>query len=136
MGFFLDKIGRAVTTRLDRLGRLETLVGSCRNCRQIAQPFHLFHNRDRRRFGSLAVKEMIEMLRLCPAHLAKRAESGQRQEDEPRLLFENTARAMGDARIEVKQRHIANCSKADPAYGAGVAKALGINYTPQTIAAE
>jgi len=23
-----------------------------------------------------------------------------------RLLFENTARAMGDARIEVKQRHI------------------------------
>ncbi len=43
---------------------------------------------------------------------------------------------MGDARIEVKQRHIANCAKADPAYGAGVAKALGINYTPQTISAE
>jgi catalase len=52
-----------------------------------------------------------------------------------RLLFENTARAMGDARIEVKQRHIANCAKADPAYGAGVAKALGINFKPQTIAA-
>src|SRR6478736_6086562 len=48
------------------------------------------------------------------------------------LLFENTARAMGDARIEVKQRHIANCAKADPAYGAGVAKALGINFKPQT----
>jgi catalase len=27
---------------------------------------------------------------------------------------------------EVKKRHIRNCLKADPAYGAGVAKALGI----------
>ncbi len=42
------------------------------------------------------------------------------------LLFDNTARAMGDAPLEVKQRHVANCSKADPAYGAGVAKALGL----------
>ena len=42
------------------------------------------------------------------------------------VLFENTARAMGDARVEVKQRYIANCAKADPAYGAGVAKALGL----------
>ena len=33
---------------------------------------------------------------------------------------------MGDARLEVKQRHVANCAKADPAYGAGVAKALGL----------
>jgi catalase len=41
-------------------------------------------------------------------------------------LFENTARAMGDARLHVKERHIANCAKADPAYGAGVAQALGI----------
>jgi len=43
-----------------------------------------------------------------------------------RLLCENTARAMGDARRKVKERHIANCAKADPAYGAGVAAALGI----------
>jgi catalase len=50
------------------------------------------------------------------------------------VLFENTARAMGDARLEVKQRHIANCTKADPAYGAGVAKALGL--TPAQAAAE
>ncbi|MDH4556780.1 catalase [Pseudomonas sp. BN417] len=42
------------------------------------------------------------------------------------LLFENTARGMGDAPLEVKQRHVANCTKADPAYGAGVAKALGL----------
>jgi catalase len=41
-------------------------------------------------------------------------------------LFENTARAMGDAPKEVKVRHIGNCMKADPAYGEGVAKALGI----------
>lgn len=41
-------------------------------------------------------------------------------------LFENTARAMGDAPKEIKVRHIGNCLKADSAYGAGVAKALGI----------
>ena len=42
------------------------------------------------------------------------------------VLFENTARAMGDAPDEIKRRHICNCSRADAAYGAGVAKALGI----------
>ncbi len=41
-------------------------------------------------------------------------------------LFGNTARAMGDAPREVKIRHIGNCLKADPAYGKGVADALGI----------
>ncbi len=41
-------------------------------------------------------------------------------------LFDNTARAMGDAPDDIKRRHIGNCSQADPAYGAGVAKALGI----------
>ncbi|HEX7592470.1 MAG TPA: catalase [Candidatus Limnocylindrales bacterium] len=43
------------------------------------------------------------------------------------LLFDNTARALGDAPTEVKLRHIGNCLKADPAYGAGVAKALGLS---------
>jgi catalase len=43
-----------------------------------------------------------------------------------KVLFENTARAMGDAPQEVKIRHIANCLNADPAYGKGVADALGI----------
>jgi catalase len=42
------------------------------------------------------------------------------------VLFENTARAMGDAPKEIKVRHIGNCMKADPGYGEGVAKALGI----------
>jgi catalase len=42
------------------------------------------------------------------------------------VLFENTARAMGDAPEFIKIRHIANRLKADPAYGKGVANALGI----------
>jgi catalase len=33
---------------------------------------------------------------------------------------------MGDAPREIKIRHIGNCLKADPAYGDGVAGALGI----------
>ncbi len=56
-----------------------------------------------------------------PGNLFRLMTPAQRQ-----LLFENTARAMGDAREEVKRRHIENCTKADPAYGAGVAKALGL----------
>jgi catalase len=44
-----------------------------------------------------------------------------------KLLFENTARALGGAALHIKQRHVENCSKADPAYGAGVAAALGLD---------
>ena len=43
-----------------------------------------------------------------------------------KVLFENTARAMGDAPKAIKIRHIGNCLKADRAYGEGVAKAVGI----------
>jgi catalase len=46
--------------------------------------------------------------------------------DQQRVLCENTGRAMGDAPRKVKIRHIGNCLKADPAYGKGVADALGI----------
>ncbi len=49
--------------------------------------------------------------------------------DQQQVLFENTARAMGDAPREIKIRHIGNCSKADTAYGKGVAQALGINIS-------
>lgn len=45
-----------------------------------------------------------------------------------KALFENTARAMGDAPDFIKQRHIDNCLKADPAYGEGVAAALGFAF--------
>ncbi|GAB1432768.1 catalase [Spirochaetota bacterium] len=47
-------------------------------------------------------------------------------EEQKKALFENTARAMGDAPKEIKIRHIKNCQKADQAYGEGVAKAVGI----------
>ncbi len=40
------------------------------------------------------------------------------------VLFENTARSLGGAPHEVQLRHIENCTKVDPAYGAGIAKAL------------
>jgi len=43
-----------------------------------------------------------------------------------KVLFENTARAMGDAPEFINIRHIQNCLKADPAYGKGVADACGI----------
>jgi catalase len=46
--------------------------------------------------------------------------------DQQKALFENTARAMGDAPEEIKIRHVGNCMKADSIYGEGVAKALGI----------
>ncbi len=44
--------------------------------------------------------------------------------DQQKVLFENTARAISGASEDVKKRHIDNCSKADPEYGAGVAKAI------------
>ena len=42
------------------------------------------------------------------------------------LLFENTARSIGEVPPEIQLRHIRHCHKADPAYGEGVAGALGI----------
>ncbi len=49
--------------------------------------------------------------------------------EQQKVLFENTARAMGDAPKKIKIRHISNCMKADPAYGEGVASALGISMS-------
>jgi catalase len=43
------------------------------------------------------------------------------------LLFDNTARAMGDVPQDIKMRHIRHCQQADPAYGQGIASALGIS---------
>ena len=40
------------------------------------------------------------------------------------VLFENTARSVGGAPVPIQLRHIENCTKADPAYGAGVRAAL------------
>ncbi|MEO8817037.1 MAG: catalase-related domain-containing protein, partial [Paralcaligenes sp.] len=41
-----------------------------------------------------------------------------------KALFENTARAIAGVSQDVQQRHIEHCTKADPAYGAGVKTAL------------
>ena len=44
-----------------------------------------------------------------------------------KVTCENTARAMGDCPLFIKQRHVRNCHKADPSYGEGVAAALKID---------
>jgi catalase len=40
---------------------------------------------------------------------------------------ENTACSISDVELFIKQCHVRNCHKADPAYGEGVAKTLGIS---------
>jgi catalase len=47
--------------------------------------------------------------------------------EQKQLLFDNTARAINGASQEVLERHVANCRRADPAYGDGVARALKLN---------
>jgi len=44
--------------------------------------------------------------------------------EQQQVLFENTARSVGGASEDIQQRHIDHCTKADPAYGKGVADAL------------
>jgi len=51
--------------------------------------------------------------------------------EEKQRLFENTARALAPASKEVRDRHVSNCSKADKAYGEGVAKALEVVLAAQ-----
>ncbi len=47
--------------------------------------------------------------------------------EQQQVLFENTARSVGGASIEVQKRHTANCLKADPLYGKGISNALGLS---------
>jgi catalase len=54
-----------------------------------------------------------------PGNLFRKMSSAQKQ-----VLFDNTARQVGQASPHIQQRHVANCAKADPAYGKGVANAL------------
>jgi catalase len=44
--------------------------------------------------------------------------------EQKQVLFENTARGIDGASEATIERHIANCTKADPAYGEGVRKAI------------
>jgi len=54
-----------------------------------------------------------------PGDLFRKMSAAQRQ-----ALFDNTARQLGSVSQQIQERHIANCTKADPAYGAGVAQAI------------
>lgn len=47
--------------------------------------------------------------------------------EQQQALFDNTARAMGDALDFIKYRHIRNCYACAAAYGEGVASALGMS---------
>jgi catalase len=51
----------------------------------------------------------------------------QMSDEQKKVLFENTARSIGDAPENIQLRHIKNCMKADSDYGKGVADALGID---------
>jgi len=47
--------------------------------------------------------------------------------DQQQVLFDNTARHMGDSTLQIKHRHIYHCYQADPEYGKGVAEAMEIS---------
>jgi catalase len=64
-----------------------------------------------------------------PGELFRKMNAAERQ-----ALFDNTARQIGAAAKPIQERHIANCTKADSAYGAGVAQALA--RTGQTSSAD
>jgi catalase len=66
-----------------------------------------------------------------PGDLFRLMSPAQRQ-----ALFDNTARSVGGASPDIQRRHIANCCKADPAYGEGVAEALAKLGAIVTVAAE
>jgi catalase len=48
--------------------------------------------------------------------------------EQQQVLFENTGRNMNGVEKHIQLRHIVHCYKADPAYGQGVAGALGISW--------
>ncbi|CAH0343066.1 catalase [Rhizobium sp. CECT 9324] len=47
--------------------------------------------------------------------------------EQQQALFDNTARAISGADHHIKERHVVNCMRADPRYGAGVAAAIGVD---------
>ena len=90
---------------------------------EVRMPFldHLGELRERLRNSLLAVFAAAIGCYIFKGALFRLMSPAQQQ-----VLFENTARSIGDAPREIQIRHIGHCLKADPAYGAGVAKALGI----------
>ncbi len=49
--------------------------------------------------------------------------------EQQQVLFENTGRNMNGVKKHIQLRHIVHCYKADPAYGQGVADALGVSWS-------
>jgi catalase len=56
--------------------------------------------------------------------------------DQKQQLFNNIKEAMNGVPAKIIQRQLVHFYRADPAYGAGVAKALGIDHKPDMVAAE
>ena len=56
--------------------------------------------------------------------------------DQKQPLFNNIKEAMDGVPVKIIQRQLVHFYRADPAYGAGVAKALGIDFKPEMVAAE
>ena len=50
-------------------------------------------------------------------------------DDQKQQPFDNPARSLEGVTEEIQRRHIANCLKADPAYGQGVADAVGLDIS-------
>jgi catalase len=44
--------------------------------------------------------------------------------EQQQTLFDNTARALSGVSRPIQQLHVEHCTKADPAYGAGVSNAI------------
>jgi catalase len=55
--------------------------------------------------------------------------------EQQQVLFENTGRNMNGVEKHIQLRHIGHCYQADPAYGKGVADALGISLSEVEAAA-
>jgi catalase len=92
-------------------------IEDCADTKLATRPCRIFHGRMQGRRKQKADTDGLN----APGHLFRLMNPTQQK-----ALFENTARAMGDAPRMIKIRHIGNCLKADPGYGAGVAEALDI----------
>lgn len=56
--------------------------------------------------------------------------------DQKQQLFNNIKEAMDGVPPKIVYRQLAHFYRADPAYGAGVANALGVDFKPGMVAAE
>lgn len=81
------------------------------------------YNYDEREYDADYYSQPGDLFRLMPV-------------EEKQLLFENTARAMGDAELFIKYRHVRNCYRADPDYGTGVCSCVRIDLHTALVSTE